>query len=663
MISQKTDLLVVGESAGGIVASVCAAREGLNVALVTYERNLGGVMPSLGAIETHYPGVRTPMLTEIRDRIIDHYRTTYGEDSPQFKTCVSLESGNPMVTYEPHVLENIFTEMINDAGVQVFWRYRPVAVQRCGREIQRVRFQSFEDQSTLEIEASTFIDTTYEGDLMACAGVAFRYGRESRDDYGEPHAGRIFTRWDFSGQKYPLEAAAGKLNIIPKFSTLGIYSGSTGEGDDRVQSYSYRLCITNQPENRHIPADPPPGYRREDYAAITMSPEEIGAQPYALHHRFLNNTLRGMIAQDQLFHGHQLPNGKRSWNATNFPGGNRDYLSADHPTRQQIALKHLHHALGILYFLQHDESVPEDIRASALEWGLAKDEFTSNSLIPPQLYVREGRRMFGRTTFTEFDNMVAPGTRRSPVHSDAIGITEFPIDSLACSTDRMLGTLNDGQFFLMELSRPGQIPWRVMIPEDIDNLLVPVATSTSHVAWGTVRQTPTLIHISESAAIAAVCAKESGSVVGKLDVERLQRALVRRGVMLSFFNDFDMSTDGGWVAAVQYFGTKGFFSDYEAHPEAALDVRTARQWALAIVQMMTNTLDAAQNARFVAGIQPDETTVSTDDLRTMIREAAHQAGITVDWPVSGAEEDTVSRGDACQLLFDLLGAVDASRHT
>lgn len=267
--------------------------------------------------------------------------------------------------------------------------------------------------------------------------------------------------------------------------------------------------------------------------------------------------------------------------------------------------------------------------------------------------------MVGRTTFTEFDNIIAPEIKRSPIHFDSIGITEFPIDSLACSTERMPGTLNDGQFFLMELSRPGQIPWRVMLPECVDNLIVPVATSTSHVAWGTVRQTPTLIHISESSAVAAVIAHKSGCVVGEIEVNQLQRQLVKRGIMLSFFNDFDMSTKASWVGAVQYFGTKGFFSGYGARPEDVLSAKVARQWVLSTIQILTNTIDVAHNARVIAKIQPDDTTVSIDDLRMLIRETGNHAGLTLDLTVNAREQAKLSRGDTCQFLFDLLGVNDA----
>ena len=170
--------------------------------------------------------------------------------------------------------------------------------------------------------------------------------------------------------------------------------------------------------------------------------------------------------------------------------------------------------------------------------------------------------------------------RRAPVHGDAIAITEFSLDSLACTTERIsaAGALCDGQFFQMEVSRPGQVPFGVLLPRGLDNLVVVTTVSATHVGWGTIRQTPTLMHLAESAAWALVLASRARIAPAALDVGALQRHLVQHGVMISFFNDFDMTCREPWVPAVQYFGARGFFSDYDARPLAPLDSRTAAVW-------------------------------------------------------------------------------------
>ena len=301
--------------------------------------------------------------------------------------------------------------------------------------------------------------------------------------------------------------------------------------------------------------------------------------PLPFHHRFQIYSLREMAGGDHLFHGHALPNRKRSWNATNFTGAGKNYATADAATRRTMARQHLDHALGLLWFLQNDPAIPADLRAKAREWGFARDEFADNENIPPQLYVREARRLVGRSVFTEHDALIAAGAERAPLHADSVGITEFSLDSLACTTERQPGTLCDGQLFQMEVSRPGQVPFGVLVPRELDNLLVVTTVSATHVGWGTARQTPTLMHLAESAAWAIVLANREQVAPANVNFERLQRMLVERGVMISFFNDFDMGCNETWVPAVQYGGARGFFSSYDARPQEILDPKTADDWA------------------------------------------------------------------------------------
>ncbi|WP_081722288.1 FAD-dependent oxidoreductase [Geminisphaera colitermitum] len=299
------------------------------------------------------------------------------------------------------------------------------------------------------------------------------------------------------------------------------------------------------------------------------------------HHRFLIQTLHEMVENDHVFHGHALPNRKRSWNATNLTGAGKRYAAASPAERRAIECAHATHALGLMWFLQHDPAVPADIRSRALEWGLAGDEFAGTQNLPPQLYVREARRLAGRAVFTEHDALAEPGRERAPVHADSIGITEFSLDSLACTTERLPGTgaLCDGQLFQMENSRPGQVPFGVLLPREIDNLLVVTCVSATHVAWGTIRQTPTLMHLAESAAWALVLARRRGVAPANLDVSEFQRHIVSHGIMISFFNDFDMSCPEPWVPAMQLLGIRGFFPDYDAAPHRVLNEAAAHDWS------------------------------------------------------------------------------------
>lgn len=566
MSVNEFDVVVVGATAPGIVAAVRAAREGLRVALVAGGAHLGGSLPSLGAVETHYRGNRAPLLQEFIDAVQAHYRARYGTDSEPYRVC----TGGKMTVFEPHVAEAVLESLVAAEGrIEVLRGWVPVAVEQSGRRVTAVTFRSSDGNGEQRLTGRAFVEAGYEGDLMALAGVAHRIGREARGEFGEPRAGRVFTRW-LTGV-HPRDAAEGRLNLVTAGATTSEpLPGSTGEGDDNIQSYSYRLCLTDVPANRRLLEAPPAGYDRDKYAPLLLAPEEKEKLPLPFHHRFLIQTLREMVERDHIFHGHALPNRKRSWNATNLTGAGKDYPEANPAVRRQIAARHLQHALGLMWFLQNDAAVPLDLRAKAGEWGLARDEFLDHDNVPPQLYVREARRLVGRAIFSEHDALIAPGAKRAPIHGDAIAITEFSLDSLACTTERLPGTLCDGQLFQMEVSRPGQVPFGVLLPRELDNLLVVTTVSATHVGWGTVRQTPTLMHLAESAAWALVLAAREQRAPADVDVDRLQRTLVEHGVMISFFNDVDMAGREPWVPAVQYFGAKGWFDSYDARPDEVL---------------------------------------------------------------------------------------------
>ncbi len=659
MQPDHANCVVLGETVEGIAAAVRAARQGVDTLLVTYKHHLGGVFPSLGAIETHYAGARNPFVEELKQRIVEYYRSRFGEASPEYRVCTNLDKHSPFITFEPHIAELILNEMVtNQPRLRVLKRHYPVSVELACDELRAVILESFDDASVQRVYADAFIDATYEGDLAAIAGVRYRVGREARSEYGELHAGRLFTQ--IVTGVFPHDATTGKLNLLPKkWTTQGILSGSTGEGDNNIQSYSYRLCVSNDPANRRLP-DQPAGYNREHYLALVEDVATKATKHYTLHHRFLVNALRDMIAQDHIFHGHELPNHKRSWNATNFTGAGKHYPDANWQTRDKIAQQHIQHALGLMYFMQNDPALPEDIRASACEWGLARDEFMDTQNIPEQMYIREARRIRGRFTFTEHDAKLAAGIERAPIHPDSIAVTEFPLDSLACTPERMPSSLCDGQFFQAEASRPGQIPFGVMLPERINNLLVPVAASASHVAWGTIRQSVTLMQLAEVAGFAVGLAHLTHTPPGKLDCALLQQTLVESQVMITFFNEFDMSTPAEWVPAVQYLGTKGFFAGYAARPDQFLALQTAQVWAqIARELWLGHLIDATAWAR-QGHLNSDDTLATWADLITCLQkeieyyqiESVDLFGAIRDFKMN--LDDHVSRAHACQFIYTLI---------
>lgn len=659
MMKDSYDTVVVGGTPGGIATAVRAAREGALTLLVTYNDHLGGMMTGgLSYTDTMMLKDRAPIFGEWRAAVREHYASTYGRDSETYARC---EDG---YIAEPHVGEAIFDSLVGDAdGLEVAWRWYPTGVDRADRRLNAVTLQSFDDDQERTVRADSFVDATYEGDLVATAGVAYRIGRESRREYGEQFAGQLYTRTR-GDRYYPQEAVGegvdpsaspdrrgpldtppwkhqGTLDLLPHPAGISdIHPRSTGEGDDRIQAYNYRLCLTNDPANRRRPSEPA-GYDRSEYEETLEEVTRVG----------FRGTLRLRY----------LPNDKADMNAADLPGANYDYPEADWERREAIADRHLSYAVGLLYFLQNDDAVPADVQEAAREWGIATDEWVDNDNLPFQLYIREARRLEGRSTFTENDARHAPGLDRTPVHDDGIAVAEYPLDSHACTADRQCGSHPEGHFFASQVTRPAHVPYGALLPRRVDNLLVPVPLSATHVGYGSIRLEPTWLHIGEAAGYAVAMAKETGVTPADVDVHRLQRRLAAEGVMLSFFNDSDVTDGAPWTEALQYLATKGWFDSFDARPEAPLERGVARQWAriTAALAVGTTVEDPTERARRVGNAE-DATPVQCDEFVELLREELGRRGVT-DADVSGATErlearrvGPIRRGIACAIAYDVL---------
>jgi hypothetical protein len=281
----------------------------------------------------------------------------------------------------------------------------------------------------------------------------------------------------------------------------------------------------------------------------------------------------------------ELPNRKLDINMNPRPLGfpfaelNYDYPDAGWERREQISARIRNVTLGLLYFLQNDTAVPEEHRKLARQFQLPRDEFQDNSNFPWQLYVREARRIIGEYTFSEQDLVLPGAIDRARIHADSIAAADFPIDSFPVRRrePRAQKALEGYILMLDEFTQPYQLPYRVMVPKSVDGLLVPVAASATHVAFSTIRMEPTWMALGQAAGTAAHLAIEAGSTPRAVNVEALQRRLLREGQVLTFFRDIDPKDPAH--AAMQYFGTKGFFTSYVADSKRPLEKQTAREWA------------------------------------------------------------------------------------
>lgn len=643
-LAARYDLLVYGATPGGVACAVRAAREGLTVLLVEHSQHLGGMFSSgLSVMDTLYAGARSPIYDEFRRSIHDYYRVTYGPDSPQF---ASSRPGHPKTYFEAGVAEDLMNALIaGEPGITVVQGYYPVKAARDGALIKEVTFQEKHGSRTLRAAAGIFADCSYEADLAVIAGAKYRVGREGRDEFGEEHAGRIFLR------KSPTFPPPGvDPAIITEYKRLNLFHydrwfeivrpESTGVGDRQVQTYNIRAVLTTNPANRYIPDQPPPGYD----PAVSR---EIWSQkpPYS--------QLLG-----------PLPNQKYLWNMPEVIGPQNDYPDGSWAVREHVIELHRRATAGMLYFLQNDESLPVAVREQWRSLGFARDEFGAYGHLPSEVYARETRRVMGRTIFTENDVRLKDGLQRSTVHADSIGVTEWFVDSHASGTERVKDSIYEGEIYLNYISHPGQIPYRTILPEGFDNLLVPVCLSATHVGWGAIRLEPTWMSIGESAAHAAVLAVERGQPPARIDSDQLIRRLAQHRILISFFNDVALDAGETWVPAVAYFGTQGFFATYDAQPRALVTSGLGQVWAQAGAEWLAGkSVDLAERSRRVlAAEKAGGAGLTTKQFLDALRAAgATFSSKDLQSEIGLSEQRPITRGQAVRLLFALGHRSSASK--
>lgn len=552
------DVVVVGGTPGGVMSAIAAARAGKTALLLDRTAHVGGLPANgLGATDIATRGCTGGLFLEFVGRIKQHYIDTYGADSEQVKVC------SDGYHFEPSVAAKVFEQMLKEhPKVTVLKRRqfdsKPENVTLDGSKLARVRVTDLDGKDVEEYTGRIFIDATYEGDLAAAAGAPFRTRREGKDEYNEPLAGRVYKQWGTS----PTE--------------LG--EGSTGEGDDTIQAFNYRLCITKVPENR-VPIEKPANYNRDEYASII---EDVKQD------RWTNKGGKRGGEVDVAGIGRVVnivwvPNGKTDANnqhaafvSTDLPEENYPWPTADWAWRDQYAKRLREYTLGLLWFVQNDPELPEDFRDRCREWGLAKDEYTDNGHFPRQVYVREGRRIEGEHLFTAHDALPVGGERgaRPPVYPTSITSSHYALDSHA-HRKREPGRVHlDG--FLSHPSAPYTVPYGVIVPKKVDNLLTPVPVSGTHIGFSTLRMEPCWMALGQAAGTAAAIAIDDKVAPRQVDVTKLQDALLKQNAVLIYFRDV-RPTDSCYDAS-QYFGLRKMLPSYQFEPDKAIDAETAKQW-------------------------------------------------------------------------------------
>ncbi|WP_298322372.1 FAD-dependent oxidoreductase [Haloactinopolyspora sp.] len=508
------DVVVYGATSGGVCAAVAAAEAGASVVLLEPGRHVGG-MTSGGLGYTDVGDVRVVrgMAGRFRTAVAEHYGVAEGHFAGP----------------EPHVAERIFLDWLERAGVDVRFgaRLDGVVVSDSGVIGEIVLTDGG------RVAGAVFVDASYEGDVMAAAGVSYAVGREDRGLYGERYAGRrelvpgrhTMPAWISPFADDPTGEQGGP--ILPQLHDRPL--AEVGVGDGGVMSYGYRVCLT-QADDRI------PFHRRDGYDDAYW---ELGRRLFDRWRRDGYEERAGRLLGLEK----NLPNGKCDGNSIGpfslsvLDGSAWRYPEGDAAERERIRLHHLHHAQDFLWFLANDPAVPANVRAEMSTWGYPRDEFADTGHLPHQLYVREARRMLGEYVLTEHDLLPRPRRQHDVVAMGSYHIDVREVQRTWRWVDehpKPVGMVFTEGYLSVPV-QPYPVPYRSLVPryEECTNLIVPVCVSASHVAFASVRMEVQYQMLGHAAGLAAVQAARSGRAVQGIDVAVLQDALREAGQVLS----------------------------------------------------------------------------------------------------------------------------------
>jgi len=521
--SFEADVIIYGGTSAAVVAAVQVSRMGKSVIVVSPDTHMGGLSSGgLGFTDTGNKSVIGGIAREFYHRVFLYYQKPETWKWQEKSEYGNKGQGTPamdgdertMWIFEPRIAEAVFEDFIKENEITV---HRDEWLDReAGVSMKDGKVVAIETLNGKLYKGKMFIDATYEGDLMAASKVSYHIGREANSVYDEKWNGiqvgvlhhKHWFQSDISPYKIANDPSSG---LLPRVS--GEDPGVKGEGDNKIQAYCFRMCLTNLPENR-VPFPKPAGYDSTQYELLL---------------RVYNSGWR------ETFHKYDpIPNRKTDTNnhgpfSTDNIGMNYDYPEASYERRKEIIEEHEVYQKGLLYFMANDPRMPSDVQKEVREWGLAKDEFTDNGNWPHQLYIREARRMVGMEIMTEHEVF---GDREV---SNPIGMGSYTLDSH--NVQRYVKSdgfvQNEGDIGVRP-KQPYKIAYGSIVPkrEECQNLLVPVCVSSSHIAFGSIRMEPVFMILGQSAAIAAVQAIDAGMPVQDIDYQQLKDELIKEKQVL-----------------------------------------------------------------------------------------------------------------------------------
>jgi hypothetical protein len=522
------DVVIYGGTCAAVTSAVQIKKMGKSVIIVSPDKHLGGLSSGgLGFTDTGNKAVIGGLARDFYHRIYLHYQKPESWKQQKQSEYGNKGQGTPamdgenrtMWIFEPHAAEQVFEDYIQEFGIEVVrdeWLDRAKGVKKDGDKITAIT-----TLSGTTYEGKMFIDATYEGDLMAAAGCDYHVGREANSIYGEEHngiqVGVLHHRHHFAAVKEPISPyqvpGDPKSGVLPRVSAEE--PGVKGEGDKRVQAYCFRSCYTTVPENR-MPFPKPEGY---------------DASQYELLLRVLNTGWGEFFEKFDPIPNHKTDTNNHGPFSFDNIGYNYDYPEASYERRREIIAEHRTYQQGLLWFVANDPRVPKKVQEELQTWGLPKDEFTDNGHWSRQLYIREARRMTGYHVMTENE------LRKKKPTPESVGMGSYTIDSH--NVQRYItpeGFVQNEGDIGVSTHGPYEIAYGSLVPKkgQGSNLLVPVAMSASHIAYGSIRMEPVFMILGQSAATAAVFAIDGNLSVQQVPYVKLRAQLLKDGQVLEY---------------------------------------------------------------------------------------------------------------------------------
>lgn len=497
--SYSVDICIYGGTSAGVIAAYAAWKCGKTVILIEPGKLLGGM--TTGGLGKTDAG-KKQAITGLSRLFYTRVGQQYGQSDEQW-------------TFEPRVALKVMQGFLSEGNIKTLLQTEILKVTKNGTVITSAKFRDMSGRTVIQVKAKEFLDCTYEGDLMAKAGVSYVVGREDNKQYNETLNGFQLAAYHkqsgyhqfpdgVSPYKVPGDPASGLVWGIAEDHVR-----PTGSGDKQIQAYNFRICLTDSAQNR-IPITRPGDYDSSKYVLLARL---FQAQP----------TMRKI---NDYFIWSKMPNHKTDINnrggfSTDMIGMNYKWPEASYRERDKMLQEAISYTKGLLYFMQSDERVPESLRSFVKQWGYPKDEYQQFGHFTPQLYIREGRRMVGEYVMTEHN------CRGQVTVKDGIGLASYGMDSHNCERIVVNGMVKNEGNVEVGVPHPYPISYHALTPKPAQctNLLVPVCLSATHISYGSIRMEPVFMVLGQSAAMAAVMAIDEKTSVQKIDVGKLQQWL------------------------------------------------------------------------------------------------------------------------------------------